>query len=390
MGDHGSAGMKDIAARGAWYAAGLALGAATAVTELLFFLLAGLVLLPLLAWPRARRAALRGAGTVAGRLTALEGRRLSRFLAVPVPPAHGSGQRTRYLAARCPLGLLGGVVLGCALIGLAYGSFVFWGRLVTDIRYLGLVAVTSLAGFLLLFLAAQGIFGVALLEGRLARHFLGPSPQDRLEQRITQLATTRAGVLSAVDDERTRIERDLHDGVQQRLVALGMLLGRARRSRDPERAGELLRQAHEESRRAPAELRDVAWRIHPAVLDEAGLRAALETVAERTPLPLTLEYEVDGAALARTVETVAYYVVSETVTNVVKHSGATRIGVSLSREGAAGPLRLRVEDDGRGGAAPAGGGLTGPASRVAALDGRLAVHSPPGGPTVVSAELPCA
>lgn len=390
VGDQGPGGMKDLAVREAWYAVGLALGAVTAVAELLFFVLAGLALLPVLAWPRGRRAALRRAGAAGDRLTALERRRLARFLAVPVPPAHGNGQGTRYLAARCPLGLLGGVVLGCAAIGLAYGSFIFWGWIVTSVEYLGLVAVSSLAGFLLLFLAAQGIFGVALLEGRLARHFLGPSPQDRLERRIAQLATTRAGVLSAVDDERRRIERDLHDGVQQRLVALGVLLGRARRSRDPERAGELLRQAHEESRRALAELRDVAWRIHPAVLDEAGLRVALETVAERIPLPLTLEYAVNGAALARTVETVAYYVVSETVTNVVKHSGATRIGVSLSRDGAAGPLRLRVEDDGRGGADPSGGGLTGLASRVAALDGRLAVHSPPGGPTVVTAELPCA
>ncbi|MCX4509285.1 sensor histidine kinase [Streptomyces sp. NBC_01619] len=383
--------MKDIAVRGVWYAAGLALGTVTAVAELFFALFAGLALLPVLAWPRGRRAVLRPVGAVAGRLTELERRRLRRFLAVTLAAAPEDGRGTRYLLARWPLGLLGGVVLGCALTGVAYGSFILWGWLVTPINYLGLVALSSLAGLLLLFLAAQGVFGVALLEGHLARHFLGPSHQGELERRIVQLATTRAEVMAAVDDERRRIERDLHDGVQQRLVALGMLLGRARRSRDPERADRLLLQAHDESRRALAELRDVAWRIHPTVLDEAGLRAALETVAERTPLPLALDYTVAGTApLARTVQTVAYFVVSEAVTNVVKHSGATRIGVSLTRDRAAGPLRLRVEDDGRGGADPSGGGLTGLASRVAALDGRFAVHSPPGGPTVVTAELPCA
>lgn len=130
----------------------------------------------------------------------------------------------------------------------------------------------------LVFLADQGALGVVALEDGLARRFLGPSPADALEARIAQLATSRAEVMDVVHDERRRIERDLHDGVQQRLVALGMLLGRARRTRarDPEGADALLLQAHEESRRALAGLREVAWRVYPAVLDEGGLRAALE------------------------------------------------------------------------------------------------------------------
>ncbi|MGW7365796.1 sensor histidine kinase [Streptomyces sp. NPDC054841] len=382
--------MKETAARGARYAAGLALGAVSAVAGLLFLVLAGLAVLPVLAWPLGRRAVLRPVGGAVQWLTALERKRLDRFIGVRIPAAYGNGRAVRYLVARWPLGLLAAAVLLCAVIGAAYATFFLYGWLITDLRNPANVGAASLAGALLLFLAAQGVFGVALLEGKLARRVLGPSHEAELERRIVQLATSRAEVMSAVDDERRRIERDLHDGVQQRLVALGMLLGRARRSRDPERAGRLLLQAHEESRLALAELRDVAWRIHPAVLDEAGLRAALESVAERTPLPLRLDYTVDGTPPARTVETVAYFVVSEAVTNVVKHSGATRIAVTLTRDGEESPLRLRVEDDGRGGADPSGGGLTGLATRIAALDGRFAVHSPPGGPTVVTAELPCA
>ncbi|MFI1395265.1 sensor histidine kinase [Streptomyces sp. NPDC020681] len=379
--------MKAVAAQGAWYAAGLVLGAATAVVELVFALLAGLALLPVLAWPRGRRAVLRLLGETAARITDIELRRVDRFLAVRISASYERDRALRYVLARWPLGLLGGLVLFCVLTGLLYVGYALLGWTFSRIEYPWAVLGTGLAGLFLLFLAVQAIFGTALLEGQLARRILGPSHHDELERRIAQLATTRAGAMDAVNDERRRIERDLHDGVQQRLVALGMLLGRARRGRDTEAADQLLLQAHEESRRALAELREVAWRIYPAVLDEAGLRAALESVAERTPLPVRLAYEVPEQP-AKHVETVAYFVVSEAVTNVVKHSGATRIEVTLRRDG--GALRLRVEDDGTGGADPAGGGLAGLASRVAALDGRFAVHSPAGGPTAITAELPCA
>ncbi|MFG2641632.1 sensor histidine kinase [Streptomyces sp. NPDC048370] len=368
---------------------GLGFGAGTAVLELLGCVLGGLALLPVLAWPRGRRAVLRPVTAAVRALTRLERARLHRFLDVRLPPVHEDGAATRYLAARWPLGVLGAVVLGCAAYGLGLGTFVLYGWLITEINHPWLVAFSSVGGFFLLFLSAQGALGVVALEDGLARHFLGPSHADALEARIAHLATSRAEVMDVVHDERRRIERDLHDGVQQRLVALGMLLGRARRirARDPEGADALLLQAHEESRRALVELREVAWRVHPAVLDEGGLRAALETVAERSPLPVGLGYAVERP-LPRAVETVAYFLVSEAVTNVVKHAGATRIDVQVSMEGE--ELSVRVRDDGAGGADASGSGLSGLASRTAALDGRFAVDSPAGGPTVVRAVLPCA
>ncbi|MET9434384.1 sensor histidine kinase [Streptomyces sp. NPDC006551] len=376
-------------AHGLRMAAGLTLGAATAVVELLSLIAGGLALLPVLAWPRGRRAVLRTLTAVAHRLLRLERRRLDRFLGVRLPGAQGDGAALRHLAARWPLGLLGGVVLVCAAYGLGLGTFVLYGWLITDIDHPWLVTFSSAGGFFLLFLSVQGALGVASLEGHVARRLLGPRHADALEARIAELASSRAEVMDVVHDERRRIERDLHDGVQQRLVALGMLLGRARRirARDPDGADALLLQAHEESRRALAELREVAWRVYPTVLDEAGLRAALEAVAERGPLPVGLAYDVPGP-LPRAVETVAYFVVSEAVTNVVKHAGATRIDVQVTRED--GVLRVTVNDDGTGGADASGSGLAGLASRAAALDGRFAVDSPLGGPTVVRAELPCA
>jgi signal transduction histidine kinase len=192
----------------------------------------------------------------------------------------------------------------------------------------------------------------------------------------------------AVDAERRRIERDLHDGLQQRLVALAMLLGRARRpERTPEQAEALLRQAHEESEGVLAELREVAWRVYPSALDGPGLREALGGVAERSPVPLRLAYDVPGP-LPQLVETAAYFVVSEAVTNAAKHACATDVEVRLALK--AGVLTVRVRDDGTGGADPAGAGLSGLRGRVEALDGRLRVDSPSGGPTTVTAELPCA
>ncbi|MFC8278355.1 sensor histidine kinase [Streptomyces sp. NPDC057271] len=366
---------------------GLALGAGTALLELLGTVVGVLALLPVLASPRGRAAVLRPLTAPAHALTRLERARLDRLLGVRLPGVHDAAA-ARYLAARWPLGVLGAVVLGCGAYGLGLGTFAFYGWLITDIKHPWLVGASSVGGFFLLFLAAQGALGVVALEDGLARRF-GPSHADALEARIAELATSRAEVMDVVHDERRRIERDLHDGVQQRLVALGMLIGRARRIRvrDPEGADALLLQAHEESRRALAELREVAWRVYPAVLDEGGLRAALETVAERGTLPVALAYTVERP-LPRSVETVAYFLVSEAVTNVVKHAGASRIDVQVTLEGA--KLSVRVTDDGAGGADASGSGLSGLASRVAALDGRFAVESPAGGPTVVGAVLPCA
>jgi signal transduction histidine kinase len=300
----------------------------------------------------------------------------------PAPVPEDGRAALRYLAARIPLGLLGGLTVLAVIAGALYASMLLWGWFVIP-DLLTTVLPSGVGGLFLLFLAGHGVFAVADLERQVLARYLGPSREEALRRRIEELATTRADVVAAVDDERRRIERDLHDGVQQRLVALGMLLGRARRRPDPD----LLAQAHEQARQAMTELREVAWRVHPTVLDEAGLPAALEAVAERSPLPVTLDCALPGDP-PRPVATAAYFVVSESVTNAVKHSGASRVAVRLT--GRAGRVTVAVTDDGRGGADPAGGGLLGLARRVAALDGRLRVDSPPGGPTTVTAELPCA
>ncbi|MFE7610924.1 sensor histidine kinase [Streptomyces celluloflavus] len=380
--------MWGIARRGLRLATGLMLGAVMAVAELPFVVLSGVSLLLVLAWPRGRRAVLRPVTAAVRTLTEANRRRLRIYVAADTSASYTDRRALEYLSLRWALGLLGALVLVAVLIGAVYGTLWLYAWLmVADVRHPGTVLMSSVAGLFLLFLSLQGTFGVAGLEAKLARRCLGPSPHEQLERRIAQLSSSRAGVIAAVNDERRRIERDLHDGVQQRLVALGMLLGRALRSKDEMRADQLLRQAHEESRQALTELREVAWRVYPTVLDEAGLRAALETVAERSAIPVHLDYGMDRDP-DTAVATVAYFVVSEAVTNAVKHSGAGLITVRVA-QGEDGVL-VHIEDDGAGGADSSGSGLFGLARRVAALDGRFRVDSPAGGPTIITAELPCA
>ncbi|WP_245880360.1 sensor histidine kinase [Streptomyces zhaozhouensis] len=346
----------------------------------------GLALVPvvLLGWAgRARR------GTATPPFTALtvraarlERARLIRFLGAEIAGSWPAHRALPYLSCRVGLAVLGALTLATLVIGLGYGSLLLWGWA------LGSPLATVPSGIGGTFLASLTVLGVSALVGvetRLAHHFLGPSEREALRHRITQLADSRAGVVEAITEERRRIERDLHDGVQQRLVALGLALSRAQRS--PERAAEHLGQARKDAALALAELREVAWRVYPTVLDEAGLGAALETLAERCPLPVRLRH-TPVTEPPRPVATAGYFVVCEAVTNAVKHADAAEVTVTVTG-GAAEPLTLRVADDGRGGADPAGGGLLGLARRVAALDGRLDVHSPPGGPTVITAELPC-
>ncbi|MFG3550946.1 sensor histidine kinase [Streptomyces sp. NPDC047725] len=369
-------------------ATGVLLGCLTALLGLLYFVVAGTLLGPVLLWPRTRRRAFVVLTAGARRLTTLERWRRSvffgdRFPARPVPDQH----ILRYLAARTYAGLITGVVVGllgfgALLAGLLVASLVRgtldWGELVTQV----------LLGGVLLFLDVQGLFSLGALDARLARECFGPSERELMQQRIDELATSRAAVLQAVDTERRRIERDLHDGVQQRLVALAMLLGRARRGgRTPEQARSLIEQAHKESQDVLTELREVAWRVYPTALDNLGLQEALAGVSERCSIPLRTEFALEET-LPASVETAAYFVVSEAVTNAAKHSAATEIQVSVRKYGPV--LVIQVEDNGVGGAKPEGSGLTGLHSRVGALDGRLHVHSPPGGPTTITAELPCA
>ncbi|MBB5966975.1 sensor histidine kinase [Planomonospora venezuelensis] len=377
---------RPTVARAAGSLAGLALGVVSALAGLAF--LAGAA--PLLLSARARPRALAGAV----RLAALETRRLELLGGVEVSGYDGR-RALGYLARRVPLGLLAAAVLLLLVFGIGTGVTIAWqwGRgepfdgIPPDP---GVVAYIAFAGLVLLFLEIMGFLGLVAVERRLALAALGPSPTELLRRRIAELADTRAGAVAAVDQERRRIERDLHDGVQQRLVALAVLIGRARRGRSPERLDELLAQAHAEAQEALSELREVAWRVYPSGLDALGLQDALAGVAERAAVPVTVRYGLRGRPPGP-VETAVYFVVSEAVTNAVKHAraGAVTVDVGLETAGSGAAVVVRVADDGRGGADPAGGGLSGLARRVAALDGRLRVDSPPGGPTVIAAELPC-
>ena len=211
---------------------------------------------------------------------------------------------------------------------------------------------------------------------------------SHLTRRVGVLEATRAGAVDAQEANLRRIERDLHDGAQARLVALGMSLGLAEQTfaSDPEGARQLVSEARQGVGEALRELRDLARGIHPPVLTDRGLGAALATLADQSGLPVSVAVEIDER-LAPVIETAAYFVVAESLANAAKHSGASHISVNVRRH--AGRLELDVEDDGRGGADPAGGGLTGLRQRVAALDGTLSVSSPAGGPTIIHAELPC-
>jgi signal transduction histidine kinase len=202
------------------------------------------------------------------------------------------------------------------------------------------------------------------------------------------LTETRAGAVDAAAAELERIERDLHDGAQARLVALALDLGMAeeRFDRDPDGARELVEKAREEAKQALAELRDLARGMRPALLAERGLPEAIRALAARTQMPTTVTVE-PGERVAPAIEAAAYFVVAEALTNAVKHSGATRLSVRVERE--EDRLAVEVSDNGRGGADPSGNGLTGLRKRVEALDGELRIASPAGGPTLLRAELPC-
>jgi signal transduction histidine kinase len=343
---------------------GLALGASLAVPELLYLLIR---------WPR----------NWTRSLTELERRRLARWLDIESSADYDDRQATKYLAVRGAVGLLGGAVLVLLLYGAVAAGIAVYQLVMGRVDALDLVVVGAI-GVPLLFVGLQGFLGVTTLERTLALRHLGPSEQELLRRRITELATSRAGVIEAVDAERRRIERDLHDGVQQRLVALAMVLGRARRRAVADRE-DLLTQAHEEAQEILNDLREVAWRVYPTILDNLGLEEVLTGVAERAGIPVKLSFTVTSH-LPPQLETAAYFVVSEAVTNAAKHSRADLVTVAVAEH--ENLMTVRITDDGTGGADPAGSGLSGLARRVAALDGRFTVDSPAGGPTVIMAQLP--
>ncbi|WP_283136663.1 sensor histidine kinase [Rhizohabitans arisaemae] len=316
-----------------------------------------------------------------------------RLALLDVRPGPITGAQAHlYLTARCAVGVLSILVLSLLLYGLGSVYWLFGGWAIGERPdniepHPWNLAYILLGGGVLFFLNLSGIAALIVLERHLALRLLTPDPAEALRRRIAELAESRAGIVTAVDAERRRIERDLHDGLQQRLVALAMLIGRTRRGRSPEQLDALLAQAHDEARQAVADLREVAWRVYPTGLDTLGLAETLATLAERSAVPVRIRCEVAGHTVGA-VETAAYFVVCEAVTNAAKHAEATRITVDVVRNGDT--LVVEVTDDGRGGADPSGGGLSGLARRAAALDGRLLVGSPQGGPTVIRAELPCA
>jgi signal transduction histidine kinase len=252
------------------------------------------------------------------------------------------------------------------------------------------VAALAVGVVLFGFVSPHLTTAVASLHRRAVRWLLGPRPQSELARRVDELEMSRGAAVDSAEAERRRIERDLHDGAQQRLVALAMDLSRARErfDTDPEKARQLVDDAHEEAKAALVELRDLARGIHPAVLTDRGLDAALSAVIARCPVPVTLSIDMTTAPPAP-VESAAYFVVAETLTNVAKHARAHRAQVTIAMRN--NQLVIDVADDGVGGADLSGGtGLAGLADRVSALGGWMRVLSPAGGPTSVMVELPCA
>ena len=257
-------------------------------------------------------------------------------------------------------------------------------------RILGLpidIWVTA-GGIALLFAAPLLTAGVQTLNVLAAKALLGPSRAEELEQRVEELAQTRAGAVDAADAERRRLERDLHDGTQQRLVSLAINLGMARaQATTTEEARRAIADAHEEAKSALAELRDLIRGLHPAVLEDRGLDAALSGVVARMPIPVRLTVDLPRRP-APVIEAVAYFVVSEGLANIVKHAQASQAEVVVSRT--RDRLHIIVSDDGVGGADPARGtGLAGLAKRAASVDGTFEIDSPADGPTLLTVDLPC-
>jgi signal transduction histidine kinase len=293
-----------------------------------------------------------------------------------------------------PLGLVGFffvVTLWSIVFALLTGPI--WGWSIPGWLHTHVVAASILSPFLAVpaaIASAWIVRGLALANASIARWLLGPNRTEELEERVETLSETRAGAVDAAHSELQRVERDLHDGAQARLVALAMDLGLAEQrlaNSDPETAMEHVANARGQARAAMAELRDLVRGIGPSILHDHGLDAALTALVTGRNPPVELRVEVrKGEVNAR--ETAAYFVVAEALANARKHAHASRISVR-AWDDAANRLIVEVVDDGVGGADVDGGsGLSGLRKRVAALDGVLSVASPAGGPTTVRAEFP--
>ncbi|UPL14156.1 sensor histidine kinase [Microbacterium galbinum] len=254
-----------------------------------------------------------------------------------------------------------------------------------------LVAWAPLVGILGIAASVAGMIGLALLHRTLSLAIVVRSREAELTEQVRTTTAQREGAVRAADVERTRIERDLHDGVQPRLVSVGMTLGLAQQKieTDPDAAKELIAEAHTSTKAAITELRQLARGIHASVLDDRGLDAALSALAGRSHIPVSLDVRMDGRC-SREAEAAVYFSIAESLTNAAKHSRASEARVTVRiREG--NTLWARVEDNGMGGAqVQPGGGLDGIANRVLAAGGTFRLESPQGGPTSLEVNVPCA
>ncbi|MFH8517809.1 sensor histidine kinase [Streptomyces gelaticus] len=360
----------------------------TLMTAAVTLVAAPLLCIPSLATPWAERHR-RRAGALLGRPVEPRPRALRRDLAWLVTQ----------VATGLPAGALALLCLGNLLLTVVVtvGWWAFPASdpprlLLLDVRIDGWApALTiNLAQFLLLAaLATIALPPLARVHARCCLAVLAPSPAEQLAARVTELTRTRADVLQAHGAELRRIERDLHDGTQARLVALAIRLAVAGESlpRDPDTAAALVRQAKAETEEAMTELRSVIRTIYPPVLADQGLAGALGTLATRAGVPTRIDIGELGEVPAA-VGAVAYFAVTEALANIARHSRATRAAVRVTRNGAM--LSAEITDDGTGGAdASRGSGLDGIRRRAAALDGTMKISSPPGGPTDITVELPC-
>ncbi|MEV1019234.1 sensor histidine kinase [Streptomyces sp. NPDC050264] len=322
----------------------------------------------------------------------------------------GDAQRFREWRWTTMYSLVGGLIAGVPGALVLYGLWgVFlaffgpylagrgagWDGLWYTVIHVTDVPTAVMAGLLGLVVGKAGLWlapGTVARHARFVRATLAPSEQEIMAARIAHLAATRSDAVDTSAAELRRIERDLHDGAQARLVAMGMTLDAAehRLAEDPEAVRALLAEARASSVAALQELRDLVRGIHPPVLADRGLGDAVRSLALLSPLNTEFAVDLEGRP-EPPVESAVYFAVAEAVTNAAKHGGAERLWIDIGYDPARSALSVSVTDDGRGGADPSrGSGLAGIERRLATFDGVLAVNSPAGGPTQISMEVPCA
>ncbi|MFS2292008.1 MAG: sensor histidine kinase [Actinomadura sp.] len=331
--------------------------------------------------------------------------RAGRLLGVPVDGRAG-GRRAyawafAHIAVGFSLGLAAPMCLGNILVA-AVAMTLWWAFPAEERPTLGSVLDVPVDGWATALIGGSAqivVLGavvwwvlpvLARAHARMCLAVLAQSDRERLTERVHVLTKSRVGVVDAHGAELQRIERDLHDGTQARLVSIAMQLGIAQEALadDPETVATLIRQAHETAEEAMAELRTVLQTIYPPILADRGLGGALTALAARTGVPVRMELS-DLGALPAAAEAVVYYVIAEALTNVTRHATAARASLRVERDGD--ELSIRVTDDGRGGADEGRGtGIPGIRRRVAALDGTVRLDGPPGGPTTLAVRLPCA